>query len=108
MHVDSEVSLSLHIHSVHCPFLLGGLSLLPNFQKKKREGLNRISIFREGVAEKEGRLFSVGGGGGCSFYIKNKLKSEICNNKKVYYKQKCFSVLTKNLNWKILIKNLVF
>ena len=32
---------------------------------------------------------------GCNFYIKNK---------KVY-KQKCFSVITKNLNWEILTKN---
>ena len=28
---------------------------------------------------------------GCNFYIKNKVKSEICNDKKVY-KQKSFSV----------------
>ena len=26
---------------------------------------------------------------------------------KIVYKQKCFSVLTKNLNWIILTKNLV-
>ena len=45
-------------------------------------------------------------GGGFSFYIKNKLKSEIFNDKKVY-KQKCLSVITKNLNRKILNKNLV-
>ena len=32
--------------------------------------------------------------GGCSFYLKNKLKSEIFNDKKKMY----FSVITKNLN----------
>ena len=37
--------------------------------------------------------------------MKNKLKSEIFNYK--VYKQKCFSVITKNLNWEILTKNLV-
>ena len=46
--------------------------------------------------------------GGYSFYIKNKLKSEIFNvYKKKVYEQKCFSVITKNLNWEVLIKNLV-
>ena len=45
--------------------------------------------------------------GGCNFYIENKLKSEIFNDKKVD-KQKCFfSVKTKNSNWDILTKNLV-
>ena len=46
--------------------------------------------------------------GECSgfFFIKNKLKSEIFNDKKVY-KQNCFSVTTKNSNWKTLTKNSV-
>ena len=44
--------------------------------------------------------------GGSSFYIRNKLKSEISNDKKVY-RRKCFSVITKNLNWQILTKILV-
>ena len=43
---------------------------------------------------------------GCNFHIKNKLKSEIFNDKKVY-KQKYFSVITKNSNWEILTKNSV-
>ena len=34
------------------------------------------------------------------------VKSEIFNDKK-RYKQKCFSIRTKNLNWQILTKNLV-
>ena len=43
--------------------------------------------------------------GACSFYIENKLKSEISNDKKVN-KKKVF-VITKNLNWVILTKKLV-
>ena len=69
----------------------GGLSLQPNFQKGC--GLDRISIFREGLLGKRGWFFQ----GGCSFYIKNKLKNKL----------KLFSVITKNFNWEILIKNLV-
>ena len=62
----------------------GGLSLQPNFQK---EGLYRISQFSEGVAGKEGvDLFRR-----LRFSIKNKLKSEIFNHKKLY-NQKRFSL----------------
>ena len=46
-------------------------------------------------------------GGSCSFYIKIKLKSQIFNNKKSLSAKMFFSVTTKNLNWEILIKNLV-
>ena len=74
----------------------GGLSLQTIFQKGW--GYDRISIFRGSCWER----------GGCSFYIKNKLKSEICNNRKFLHVLKCFfSVITKNLNWKISTKNLV-
>ena len=38
--------------------------------------------------------------------MKNKLKSEIFNGKKIY-KKMFFSVMSKNLNWKIPTKNLV-
>ena len=51
----------------------GGLSFLPNFQKE------RGSQFLEGVAGKEGVTFFRGF---CSLYVKNKLKSEIFNDKK--------------------------
>ena len=44
---------------------------------------------------------------GCSFYIKNKLKSQIFNDKKSLSAKMFFSVATKNLNWEILTKNLV-
>ena len=61
---------------MHPPFLLrGGVNLLPNFQK---EGVltGTRNIFREGVD-----LFK-GKGGGCNLHIKDKLKSELFNNKK--------------------------
>ena len=41
-------------------------------------------------AEIEGMTF-FRGGGGCNFYLRNKLKSKILNDKKVY-KQKYFSL----------------
>ena len=63
---------------MHTPFFWGwggGVEPLANFSKR-REGVTR-SQFLEGVAGKErGDFFS----GGCSFYIKNKLKSQIFNN----------------------------
>ena len=62
------------------------------------------SQFIEGVAAKEeGDLSS----GGCSFYIKNKLKCGVFNEKKVYKQKMFFFVITKNLNWEILTINLV-
>ena len=51
-------------------------------------------------------FFSQGDDGRCcSFYIKNKLKSEILNDKKIY-KQKCLFPIAKNVNWQILTKNI--
>ena len=44
--------------------------------------------------------------GGCSFYLKNKLKSEIYNDKKSVQTKNFFSVVAKNLNWEILTKSL--
>ena len=45
--------------------------------------------------------------GGCSFYVKNKLKYQIFHNKKCLSAKIFFSVTTKNLNWESLPKNLV-
>ena len=45
-------------------FLLGWLSLRPNFQKRRGGGLRRISIFRGGCLERGGWLFS----GGLQFF----------------------------------------
>ena len=63
---------------MHPPFLLGG----------KGEGL------KEGVTFSRER--------GCKFYIKNKLKSEIFNDKKSFQTKIFFSVIIKNSNWEIL------
>ena len=41
-----------------------------------------------------------------NFYKKNKLKSEIFDDKKIY-KQKCFSFIAENSNQENLTKNLV-
>ena len=53
-----------------------------------------------------GEIFE-GVGGGCNFYIKNKLKSEIFHDKKSLSTKKLFSAINKNSNWKMLTKNLV-
>ena len=42
------------------------------------KGLDRTSTFREGLVGKRGVFFQ----GGCNFYIKDKLKSKIFNDKK--------------------------
>ena len=59
----------------------GGSSLLPNFQKR---GAWQDLNFDRRLAGKEGVTGQRGGGGGYSFFIKNKLKSEIYNDKKLY------------------------
>ena len=67
-----------------------------SYTSSKRGGgrVNRISVFREGLLGKKIDFFQ----GSCNFYIKNKLKSEIINDKKKVYKQ-YFSVVIKNVNW---------
>ena len=66
------------------------LNLQLNFQKGR---LDRTSLIRRGCWERGGWLFS---GEGCNVYKenKNKLKSELSNDKKVYH-QKCF--INKNV-----------
>ena len=54
---------------------------------------------------KRGGGFLAGGGKDRSCCTKNKLKSEILNDKK-NYKPKCLYAITKNLNWKFLTKDL--
>ena len=56
-------------HSVHPPRVEPPSKLL------KRRDLTRSQFLEGGVAGKEGVTFF--GGGGCSFCMKNKLKSEI-------------------------------
>ena len=58
----------------------------PPTKFSKREGLDRTSTFRGRLVEKRKVIFfsgGRGGGRGCNFYIKDKLKSEIFNIKKI-------------------------
>ena len=81
----------IHQHIPPPPSLLygegRGLRLRPIFQKG---GLGRISIFRGGDFLQ----------GGCSFYIRNKLKSQIFSDRKCLSAKMFFSVTTKNLTGK--------
>ena len=87
--IVQRFSQKLLLDSIVCttPFLLGGWTSNQIF-KKGGAGLTGPQLL-ERVAGKEGWLFSWGWG--CNFHIKNKLKSEIFNDKKVY-KQKYFSL----------------
>ena len=67
------------------PFLLGGLNLLPKYFKKG--GVTGSEFLEGGFWKRRVTFFSMGEA--CSFYIKNKLKSEILNDKKNYKKKKC-------------------
>ena len=58
----------------------------------------------EGVAGKEGVTLIRQG---LQFSHKNKLKSEILNDKKSLQAKIFFSVITKNSNWEVLPENLV-
>ena len=67
-----------------CVFLEGGWA---SYQIFKEGGLTGS----QGVAGKEGGDFFRGvGGGGCSCYIKNKLKSEIFNDKEKFISKNVF------------------
>ena len=77
------ISSPLHCVNPPPPPICWGLNLVPNFQK---EGAWQEINFLRGIAGKRrggGWLFQ-GGGGGCNFYIINKLKYEIFNDKQVY------------------------
>ena len=80
----------------------GGVEPLTNLSKNW-EGLTGSRFLERDCWERGGWFFS----GGCTFYIKNKLKSQIFNDKKSSLAKMFFSVTTKNLNWKILTKNWV-
>ena len=69
------------------PSLSAGEVAPPTQFSKRGEGIDRISVFRGWLLGKRG-----GGDffqGGCNFYIKNKLTSEMFDDKKVY--KQCFS-----------------
>ena len=65
----------------------GGVAEPPAKILKRKGVLKGSQILEMSCWEGGGDLFQRG----CSFYIKSKLKSEICMSKKVY-KQKCFSL----------------
>ena len=86
--VSISVSLWKHIESINpkllsclpdivctTPFCLGGLNLLPNFQKGGAE-LDRVSTLTGGCWKREGNFFQGGGGASILQKNKNKLKSE--------------------------------
>ena len=83
---------------IMCPFLLGNID-----QIFKKGEFDRISIFREGLLGKRECFFQ----GGWSSYIKNNLKYQILTNKKSLETKMFLYVITKNLNWEVLTKNLV-
>ena len=60
------------------PLSAGGVNLQPNFQKGEG-GLKGPQLLKGGWWERGGDIFQ---GKGCNFYIKDKLKSEIFNDKK--------------------------
>ena len=63
---------------MHPPFLLGGLNLLPNFQKG--EAWQVLNFEREVAGKEGGNVFQ--GGGKVAILQKKQLKSEIFNDKK--------------------------
>ena len=94
---------------------MGGVVEPPTKFSKRGGGCDRTSTFRGELQEKRGVTFfrvggggrggGVGGGGGgesLQFLRKNKIKSEIFNDKKVYKQKIFFSVITKNSGWEIL------
>ena len=67
----------IFIHSLD-PLSAGGLSLRPNFQKGGGGGLTDNNFLKRVAGKEVGDFLQ----GGCIFRIKNKLKSEIFNDKK--------------------------
>ena len=103
----TAIHLQKHSEEAYCappPFPLfarGSGWASHQFFKKRGGDLTGSQFLERGCWERWKWWFS----GGCSFYIKNKLKSQIFNEKKNSSPKMLFSVTTKNLNWKILTKN---
>ena len=64
-------------------------------------GLAGLQLLEGNCRKRGGGRFS-GGGESLQFLRKNKIKSEIFNDKKVYKQKIFFSVITKNSGWEIL------
>ena len=86
---------------MHLPLSAGAIEPPTKFSKKG-EGLDRISILEGDCWKRKDDLFQ--GGGYCLHKIKSNLKYLMT---KKAYKKMFLSVITKNLNCKILTKNLV-
>ena len=71
-------NICVHVHSGHPPPLSAG-GVEPPTKFSKRGGLTGPQLLEGGCWEKGGDLFQ----GGCNCHIKNKLKSEIFNDKKI-------------------------
>ena len=71
------------------PFLLG-CGVNPPTTFSKSGGLTRPQLLEGGCWERGGDFFQEG----CDFHIKNKLKSEIFNDKKVYKQSADWLILT--------------
>ena len=89
-----NIHVSIGLHSAHpphpppsSPLFIAGRGREAGFEPptkfSKRGGLKEFQFLERSWSERGGGRFP-GGGGGCNFYIKNKLKSEIFNDKKVY------------------------
>ena len=76
------------------------MNLQPNYQKGR--GLTGPQLLEGGCWERGGVDFFQGD---CNFHIKNKLKSEIFNDKKCLSAKIFFSIITQNSNWEILPEN---
>ena len=83
--IFSPHPLTLFGHKVHPSLSAGGFNLLPNFEKG---GVWQDLKFESEVAGKKGAIFFRLG---CNFYRKNKLKSEIFNDKESF-QTKTFSL----------------
>ena len=92
-----QVGTLRHSLTAPPPHLSAGKVEPPTNFSKRGGGLDRNSIFR-GVARKEGVTFFIG-----LKFLHNNQFSEIFNDKESLF----LSVITKNLNWEILTKNLV-
>ena len=97
---ENEITFFLgDLHSVHpSPHASysggrGWGEVEPSIKFSKRWDLTGSQFLEGQCWERGGCLFSGRGGGGCSFYIKSKVKSEMLNNKKVYKEENVFLCL---------------
>ena len=76
----------IYWHSVHPPRHPLSAGGWVSYQIFKKGDLTGSQLLEEGYWKKGGNCFLAGGGRDHSFYVKNKLKSEILNDKKLQSK----------------------